>query len=129
MDALTRRPERGPQHAIMRRLLTDLQNHPASWAFSRPVNGEEVTDYYEVIKEPMDLETMENKLNAGKYDIPNNGKEGEGGTREQLQLFLRDCQLIFDNCKQYNSPSSNYWRNAEKLRLFLEDRVGAYTEE
>lgn len=50
MDALTRRPERGPHHAIMRRLLTDLQNHPASWAFARPVNAEEVTDYYEVIK-------------------------------------------------------------------------------
>lgn len=43
MDALTRRPERGPQHAIMRRLLTDLQNHPASWAFARPVNGDEVS--------------------------------------------------------------------------------------
>lgn len=50
VDAQTRRPERGPHHAIMRRLLTDLQNHPASWAFARPVNGDEVPDYYESIK-------------------------------------------------------------------------------
>ena len=77
---------------------------------------------------------MENKLNAGKYDLPtntngpNSADVPSGGSREALQLFLRDCQLIFDNCKQYNSPSSNYHRNAEKLRLFLEDRVQAYTE-
>lgn len=37
----------------MRHLLTDLQNHPSSWAFARPVNKEEVTDYYDVIEEPM----------------------------------------------------------------------------
>jgi histone acetyltransferase len=91
----------------------------------------------QVIKEPMDLETMENKLNAGKYDLPtsegdqNNQQQQaqpSGGSREALKLFLRDCQLIFDNCKQYNSTGSNYVRNADKLRAFLEDRVQAYTE-
>jgi histone acetyltransferase len=86
----------------------------------------------------MDLETMENKLNAGKYDPPSpssaNAPPAESaapttGSREALRVFLRDCQLIFDNCKQYNSPSSNYYRNAEKLRIFLEDRVRSYTED
>ena len=84
----------------------------------------------------MDLETMENKLNAGKYDPPpattvSAGSEAAPatGSREALRVFLRDCQLIFDNCKQYNSPSSNYYRNAEKLRVFLEDRVRSYTED
>jgi len=37
----------------MERLLADLQQHPLSWAFLKPVNGEEVANYYEVIKEPM----------------------------------------------------------------------------
>ena len=37
----------------MERLLSDLQQHPISWAFLQPVNAEEVPDYYEVIKEPM----------------------------------------------------------------------------
>ena len=37
----------------MERLLSDLQQHPLSWAFLQPVNAEEVPDYYEVIKDPM----------------------------------------------------------------------------
>lgn len=37
----------------MSRLLTDLQGHPQSWAFLHPVNGDEVEDYYDVIKKPM----------------------------------------------------------------------------
>ena len=44
----TRRPQRGPQHMIMQRLLTDLQNHASAWPFARPVNREEVQDYYDV---------------------------------------------------------------------------------
>jgi Bromodomain len=38
---------------MMERLLSDLQTHPVAWAFLQPVNGEEVADYYDVIKEPM----------------------------------------------------------------------------
>jgi hypothetical protein len=37
----------------MQRLLSDLQQHPQAWAFLQPVNGEEVEDYYDVIKRPM----------------------------------------------------------------------------
>ena len=37
----------------MERLLTDLQGHPLAWAFLQPVNGDDVPDYYEVIKKPM----------------------------------------------------------------------------
>jgi histone acetyltransferase len=37
----------------MQQILTNLQNHPQSWAFLQPVNGEEVTDYYDVVKKPM----------------------------------------------------------------------------
>ena len=37
----------------MTRLLTDMQNQPTAWAFARPVNRDEVLDYYEVIKNPM----------------------------------------------------------------------------
>lgn len=133
IDALTRQPERGPQHAIMRRLLTDMQNHPASWAFARPVNADEVTDYYTTIKQPMDLETMENKLNHNKYFLPpkpdpDTGEETQT-TKELIALFLKDCKLIFDNCRSYNSPSSNYFKNANKLERFLEERVRAYTEQ
>ncbi len=44
---------RSPQYSAMRRVLTELQGHSQAWAFQQPVNGDEVTDYYSVIKEPM----------------------------------------------------------------------------
>lgn len=37
----------------MHRLLGDLKSHASAWAFLHPVNGEEVVDYYDVIKRPM----------------------------------------------------------------------------
>ena len=49
----TRRPKRGPQFAFMEKLLLQMNQHPSSWAFTTPVNAAEVTDYYDVIKEPM----------------------------------------------------------------------------
>jgi histone acetyltransferase len=53
MDELARRPKRGPHHSVMRQILMELNNHPAAWPFLNPVNVDEVTDYYDVIKEPM----------------------------------------------------------------------------
>ena len=48
MDELSRRPQRGPQYMLMQRLLTDMQTHASAWPFLRPVNREEVADYYDV---------------------------------------------------------------------------------
>lgn len=37
----------------MRHLVSELQANPHSWPFHEAVNAEEVTDYYDVITEPM----------------------------------------------------------------------------
>ncbi|GAA5835120.1 hypothetical protein JCM11251_000168 [Rhodosporidiobolus azoricus] len=114
MDELTRRPKRGPQFAIMKKLLTLLIDHPSSWAFANPVNAEEVTDYYNVIKEPMDLATMETKLEANSY--------------ETLDKFLYDAKLVFNNCRAYNDGQSNYVKNANKLESYLDNQVKVYVD-
>ena len=114
MDELARRPKRGPHHGVMRQILIELGNHASSWPFQNPVNGEEVTDYYDVIKEPMDLSTMETKLENNKYDT--------------LDQFLADAQLIFDNCRIYNPPSSPYAKSASKLDKFLKDNLQAWKQ-
>lgn len=54
----TRRPKRPPHFAIMKRLLTLLIDHPSAWAFASPVNAAEVTDYYDVIKQPMGMSRL-----------------------------------------------------------------------
>lgn len=77
----------------------------------------------------VDLETMENKLNAGKYDM---GPQEDGTPRtprEGLELFLQDTDLIWYNCRIFNAESSNYTKNANKLERFLKERVRSYTTE
>jgi hypothetical protein len=74
-----------------------------------PVNREEVPDYYEVIKEPMDLSTMESMLEHNLYLEP--------------AEFLRDAKLIFDNCRKYNNETTPYAKNANKLEKFLWEKI------
>ena len=42
-----------------------LFQHENSWPFRKPVDKEKVRDYYEVIKHPMDLESVQKKVNEG----------------------------------------------------------------
>ncbi|EWC43633.1 hypothetical protein DRE_01520 [Drechslerella stenobrocha 248] len=105
MDELARQPKHAPHFAQLQHILNEMQNHPSAWPFQRPVSREDVADYYEVIKEPMDLETMENRLEADHYSTPED--------------FIRDAKLIFGNCRSYNNETTTYFKNANKLEKFL----------
>ncbi|KAI5954451.1 GCN5 [Candida jiufengensis] len=109
MDKLAQKPKRGPHYNFMVTLFSELQNHPSAWPFAVPVNKEEVPDYYEVIKEPMDLSTMESKLENDKY--------------ESFDQFLYDSRLIFKNCRSYNGDTTTYFKNANKLEKFMNNKI------
>ena len=49
-------------------------------------------DYPTIVKTPMDLGTVQTKLNNGQYLY--------------VEDMIDDIQLIWDNCKLYNSPGS-----------------------
>lgn len=114
MDELARQPRHGPNYSQLLHLLNDLQNHPNSWPFLAPVNKDEVLDYYDVIKEPMDLGTMESKLEADQYNTP--------------EEFIRDAKLIFDNCRKYNNENTPYAKSANKLEKFMWQQIRAIPE-
>ncbi|KAG8924226.1 histone acetyltransferase [Tulasnella sp. 417] len=103
------KPQKGPHHKAMARLLHDLQNHALAWPFLRPVSEADVPDYYNVIKKPMDFSTMEDKLEHNKYPTFND--------------FVEDANLVFSNCKKYNNEHSVYARNATKMEKFLKEWV------
>lgn len=109
IDKFAQKPKRGPHYNFMVTLLSEITNHPLAWPFAVPVNKEEVGDYYDVIKEPMDLSTMEQKLENDKYDT--------------FDQFLYDCRLIFNNCRSYNAESTTYYKNATKLEKFVNKKV------
>ncbi|KAJ5570064.1 Histone acetyltransferase GCN5 [Penicillium hispanicum] len=109
MDELARQPRHGPNYNQLLHLLNDMQNHSAAWPFTQPVNRDEVPDYYEVIMEPMDLSTMEEKHEKDMYPTP--------------QDFIKDAMLIFDNCRRYNNESTPYAKSANKLEKFMWQQI------
>ncbi|CEP62613.1 histone acetyltransferase GCN5 LALA0_S05e09538g [Lachancea lanzarotensis] len=109
MDELAQRPKRAPHHAAMQNVLTEVQNHAAAWPFLQPVNREEVADYYEFIKEPMDLSTMEIKLENNRY--------------EKMESFVYDARLVFNNCRAYNGENTSYFKYANRLEKFFNSKI------
>ena len=105
MDALGRMPRRGAHFNELRRFLCQIQNHKQAWPFLNPVNKDEVPEYYTTIESPMDLSTMEERLESDFY----------AGPRE----ILADLKLIFSNCRQYNDASTVYAKCAGKLEKYM----------
>ncbi|PVG02485.1 hypothetical protein CPB86DRAFT_751172 [Serendipita vermifera] len=97
---------KAPDYVRMTRALRALQAHQQSWPFRTPVNKSEVPDYYDFIKNPMDLHTMQTKLEGGKYT--------------DVEAFVVDVRAIVDNCRQYNPPDSVYAKAAVKLLRYFE---------
>jgi hypothetical protein len=75
-------------------LLADLAKWRIAAPFRVPVDPERenADNYYDVIKHPMDFQTMKRKLSSSKY--------------RNTQEFINDIQLICDNAKAYNGPVS-----------------------
>ncbi|KAH7086293.1 hypothetical protein FB567DRAFT_444495 [Paraphoma chrysanthemicola] len=109
MDELARAPRHGPNYNALLHLLNDMQNNSNAWPFQQPVNKDEVLDYYDVIKEPMDLATMEEKHEKDLYPNPED--------------FVRDARLIFDNCRKYNNESTPYAKAANRLERYMWQRI------
>ncbi|CAI7568443.1 unnamed protein product [Penicillium glandicola] len=109
MDEMARQPRHGPNYNQLLHLLNDMQNHSAAWPFTQPVNRDEVPDYYEVIMEPMDLSSMEEKHEKDLYPTP--------------QDFIKDAMLIFDNCRRYNNETTPYAKSANKLEKFMWQQI------
>ncbi|XP_046390335.1 transcription initiation factor TFIID subunit 1 [Ischnura elegans] len=85
-----------------------------SWPFLKPVNKKFVRDYYSVIKEPMDLETVAKKVKAHKY--------------HNRHEFLADIELILQNCIIYNGKDSVYTKKAETLYKVSKATLDEYDE-
>ena len=75
-----------------------MLDHEASWPFRKPVDAKKVPDYYNIIKEPMDLEKVQKQIKEGYYL-----------TRD---MFKRDLMKIFDNARTYNQEETIYYKYA-----------------
>lgn len=72
--------------------------HDPSRLFQRSVNKRNVPDYYDIIKEPMALSILKQKINKREY--------------KHFATFVRDCALIPHNAQTYNRPKSQAYEDA-----------------
>uniref|UniRef100_A0A8C9TSB6 histone acetyltransferase n=1 Tax=Scleropages formosus TaxID=113540 RepID=A0A8C9TSB6_SCLFO len=92
-------------HNMLKNLLAQIKTHPDAWPFMEPVKKAEAPDYYEIIRFPIDLKTMTERL-KNRYYITK-------------KLFIADLQRIITNCREYNPPDSEYCKCANTLEKFF----------
>lgn len=91
-----------PFSILLRALLEQLQDKDQARIFAEPVNIQEVPDYLDHIKHPMDLSTMRKRVDAHEYN--------------NLDEFEADFELIISNCMKYNAKDTSFYRSAVRLR-------------
>lgn len=74
--------------------LTHKRHEKFAFPFYQPVDAQALGlhDYHTIIRHPMDLATMQSKINAGEY--------------ESADDFEYDVRLMFRNCYKYNPSDS-----------------------
>jgi E1A/CREB-binding protein len=85
------------------KVLRILRDHEHGWVFNCPVDPVELglPDYFDIIKNPMDLGTINKKLDKGEYS--------------SIEAFDKDVRLTFDNAMLYNEMNSPVHTMAKTL--------------
>ncbi|XP_047457043.1 bromodomain adjacent to zinc finger domain protein 2B isoform X3 [Mugil cephalus] len=94
--------------AMCRVLLAELEAHRDAWPFLTPVNHKAVPGYRKVIRKPMDFSTIKEKLTNNQY--------------LNLETFIIDVNLVFDNCERFNEDDSEIGRAGHSMRRFFDKR-------
>ncbi|XP_056642020.1 uncharacterized protein LOC130448611 [Diorhabda sublineata] len=99
----------------MHKILDFVKNHEDAWPFTDPVEEEYAPNYYSIIRKPMDLQRMEERLESGYY--------------KSFDKFRGDFQLIVDNCKLYNGAENEYTEMVDNLLHVFEKATEKYLDQ
>ncbi|KAG9241846.1 hypothetical protein BJ878DRAFT_206230 [Calycina marina] len=98
-------------------LINRMIRGPGYWTrlvgpFRRPVDpdAEKIPNYLDVIKNPMDLTTISERLHSGKYQ---NGRD-----------FEKDVRQIFENCYEYWRKEDTIWKQCQDFEKYFNTQWG-----
>uniref|UniRef100_A0A3B4A6L8 Uncharacterized protein n=1 Tax=Periophthalmus magnuspinnatus TaxID=409849 RepID=A0A3B4A6L8_9GOBI len=91
-----------PFSIFLRGVLEQLHAKDQARIYAQPVDVNEVPDYLDHIKHPMDFSTMRQRIDGQVY--------------RSFAQFEEDFNLIIDNCMKYNSKDTYFHRAAVRLR-------------
>lgn len=91
-------------------VLERLMKHKHAWVFNKPVDAVALGlhDYFEIIRHPMDLGTVKERLAQNWYKSP--------------MEFAEDVRLTFQNAMTYNPKGQDVYLMAEQLSKTFEDK-------
>lgn len=101
----------GLKRALFPTLERLYRQDPESLPFRMPVDpqGLGIPDYFDIVKEPMDLSTIKKKLETGVYSDP--------------WQYVDDVWLMFQNAWLYNREQSKVYKFATKVRIFFTEKI------
>eukprot|EP00210_Caulerpa_lentillifera_P008028 g7665.t1 len=89
-------------YQFLNNVLSFIKLQPEAEPFLKPVTVEQAADYSVIIKHPIDISRIEEKLEVGKAYF-------------DLETFKLDFALMFANCRLYNRADTHYSKFATKL--------------
>ncbi|XP_021953815.1 protein polybromo-1 isoform X3 [Folsomia candida] len=115
--------KKNPQMLLnQKKLLETVREHKdkngrlLSAIFQKLPSKAEYPEYYEIIKNPIDLERIGNKQRNGTY--------------ETLEQISGDLMLMFDNACKFNEPDSSIYKDALILqRLVLQTKMSIVADD
>lgn len=110
----------GPVADACAHIVSELLKKEDAFSFSEPVTKlwslDELPDYFDIVKEPMDLGTIMTKIRTVKYVVDHGN-----GLFFDNEEFARDVRLVFENCKNYNQPKTEFHMLATNFLKTFED--------
>eukprot|EP01102_Stenamoeba_stenopodia_P006826 TRINITY_DN190_c0_g1_i1.p1 TRINITY_DN190_c0_g1~~TRINITY_DN190_c0_g1_i1.p1 ORF type:complete len:1013 (-),score=292.50 TRINITY_DN190_c0_g1_i1:62-3100(-) len=105
-----------PQLKHCQRILTQVMAHNLAWPFNQPVDpvALNIPDYFDVIKHPMDLGTIKERLDDGHY--------------HSISEFASDVRLVWKNAMTYNPPGSDVYIMADIVAKAFESKYAKLEE-
>nr|XP_033818435.1 CREB-binding protein isoform X3 [Geotrypetes seraphini] len=99
------------RQSLMPTLEALYRQDPESLPFRQPVDPQllGIPDYFEIVKNPMDLSTIKRKLDTGQYQEP--------------WQYVEDVWLMFNNAWLYNRKTSRVYKYCTKLAEVFEQEI------